>query len=154
MKVKSLSCVWLFTIPWTAAYRALPPMGFSRQEFWNGVPSPKRLLSFSACPESLVALCARADLHSYCVSGTVLGILHVSTRCCASHSVVSNSLWPQVLEPTRLLCLWNSPGQTTGVGCHSLLQGIFLTQGWNVGLTVWTTREVLDSLNPHNNSMK
>ena len=34
----------------------------------------------------------------------------------------------------RLLCTWNSPGKNTGVGCHSLLQGIFLTQGSNPGL--------------------
>ena len=34
----------------------------------------------------------------------------------------------------RLLCLWDSPGENTGVGCHALLQGIFLTQGTNWGL--------------------
>ena len=34
----------------------------------------------------------------------------------------------------RLLCLWDSPGKNTGVGSHSLLQGIFLTQGLNLGL--------------------
>ena len=32
------------------------------------------------------------------------------------------------------LCLWDYPGQNTGLGCLSLLQGIFLTQGWNPGL--------------------
>ena len=37
-----------------------------------------------------------------------------------SHSVVSNFLQPYGL-PTRLLCPWNSPGNNTGVGCHSLL---------------------------------
>ena len=31
-------------------------------------------------------------------------------------------------------CLWNSPGKNPGVGCHFFLQGIFLTQGWNLGL--------------------
>ena len=35
------------------------------------------------------------------------------------------------IQPTRLLCLWNSPGKNTGVGSNSLLQGIFLTQGLN-----------------------
>ena len=39
-KVKSLSCVWLCATPWTAAYQALPSMGFSRQEYWSGVPLP------------------------------------------------------------------------------------------------------------------
>ena len=40
MKVKSLSRVRLFTTPWTAAYQAPPSMGFSRQEYWSGVPLP------------------------------------------------------------------------------------------------------------------
>ena len=37
---KSLSRVQLFTTPWTAAYQAPPSMGFSRQEYWSGVPLP------------------------------------------------------------------------------------------------------------------
>ena len=40
MKVKSLSCVRLFAAPWTVAYQAPPSMGFSRQEYWSGVPLP------------------------------------------------------------------------------------------------------------------
>ena len=35
--------------------------------------------------------------------------------------------------PTRLLPPWDSPGKSTGVGCHFLLQGIFPTQGMNLG---------------------
>ena len=46
-----------------------------------------------------------------------------------SRSVVSDSLQPHGLQPTRLLCPWDFPGKNTGVGCHFLLQGIFLTQG-------------------------
>ena len=53
---------------------------------------------------------------------------------CVSCSVVSNSLQPHGLEPTRLLCPWNSPGKNTGEGYHSLLQGLFSTQGWKPGL--------------------
>ena len=34
--------------------------------------------------------------------------------------------------PTRLLCPWTSPGKNTGVSCHALLRGIFLTQGLNL----------------------
>ena len=41
--------------------------------------------------------------------------------------VVSNSATPWTAAP-RLLCPWNSPGKNTGVGCHFLLQGIFLIQ--------------------------
>ena len=46
-------------------------------------------------------------------------------------SVMSNSLWPYGLEPSRLHCPWNSPGRNTGVGSHCLLQGISLTQESN-----------------------
>ena len=38
VKVKSLSCVRLFATPWTVAYQAPLSMGFSRQEYWNGLP--------------------------------------------------------------------------------------------------------------------
>ena len=40
VRVKSLSRVWLFATPWTAAHQAPPSMGFSRQEYWSGVPFP------------------------------------------------------------------------------------------------------------------
>ena len=40
-----------------------------------------------------------------------------------------NSLQPHGLQPARLLCPWDSPGKNTEVGCHAILQGIFLTQG-------------------------
>ena len=40
MNVKSLSCVRLFATPWTTAYQAPLSMGFSRQEYWSGVPLP------------------------------------------------------------------------------------------------------------------
>ena len=40
VEVKSLSRVWLFTAPWTAAHQAPPSMGFSRQEYRSGVPLP------------------------------------------------------------------------------------------------------------------
>ena len=42
VKMKSLSRVRLFATPWTVAYQALPSMGFSRQEYWDGLqfPSP------------------------------------------------------------------------------------------------------------------
>ena len=49
MKVKSLSRVQLFETPWTAAYQAPLSMGFSRQEYWSGVPlpSPKEASEFN-----------------------------------------------------------------------------------------------------------
>ena len=48
--------------------------------------------------------------------------------------ITSSSLQPCGWEPARLLCPWDSPGKSTGVGCHFLLQGIFPTQGSNLHL--------------------
>ena len=52
VKVKSLSHIRLFTTPWTAAHQAPPSMGFSRQEYWSGLPLPypRVLSSFSIIP--------------------------------------------------------------------------------------------------------
>ena len=47
VKVKSLSRVRLFTTPWTAAHQAPPSMGFSRQEYWSGVPWPPPHLAYN-----------------------------------------------------------------------------------------------------------
>ena len=51
--------------------------------------------------------------------------------------VVSDSLQPHGLQPAKLLCPWDFPGKNTGVGCHFLLQGIFLTQGLNLHVLHW-----------------
>ena len=40
LEVKSLGRVRLFATPWTVAYQAPPSMGFSRQEYWSGLPFP------------------------------------------------------------------------------------------------------------------
>ena len=74
--------------------------------------------------------------------------LFPSKKC--SRSVVSDSLQPHGLQPTRLLCPWNSPGKNTGVGCCSLLQGIFLTQRLNPGLL--HCRQILYCLSHFNGS--
>ena len=52
----------------------------------------------------------------------------VRVLCC---SVKSDSLRTHERYPVRLLCLRDSPGKNTGVGCRALLQGIFPTQGSN-----------------------
>ena len=79
VKVKSLSRVRLFETPWTAAYQAPPPMGFSRQEHWRGLPFPSPM--------------------------------YASEKWKWSHSVVSDSVRPHGLQPTRLLRPWDLPGK-------------------------------------------
>ena len=59
---------------------------------------------------------------------------------CSVASVMSGSLSPYGLQPTRLLCPWDYPGKNTRVGCHFLLQETFQTQGLNLcllGLLHW-----------------
>ena len=62
------------------------------------------------------------DIFSMCVC--VCAPRHV-------HSVLSDSETPTGDSPTRLLCQWHFAGQTTGVGCHFLFQGVFPPQGSN-----------------------
>ena len=88
-----------------------------------------RILSFKeimSCKLMLISFTkAKQNRHLRWISNSNISV---------SRSVVSDSLRPHGLYPPRLLCPWNSPGKNTGVGCHSLLQGIFQTQGLNLGL--------------------
>ena len=61
-------------------------------------------------------------------------------------------LQPSRLKPARFLCSWDFPGRNTGVDCHFLPQGIYLTQGWahiscpeKGFFTIWATREAVYS---------
>ena len=54
VKGKSLSRVQLCATPWTVAYQALPSMGFSRQEYWSGVPLPSPKSSIQLTKQNLV----------------------------------------------------------------------------------------------------
>ena len=54
--------------------------------------------------------------------------------CCCLVAKSCPTLRPRGLQPARLLCPWGSPGKNPGVGCHALLQGVFLTQGSNLRL--------------------
>ena len=58
-------------------------------------------------------------------------------------SVVSDSLRPQGPWPARLLCPWDSPGKSTGVGCH------FLLHWWSMKWLKWSHSVVSDSFRPH-----
>ena len=54
---------WVAATPWTAAYQALPSMGFSRQEYWSGLPlpSPIETLAVAASLQSCPTLCNPMD---------------------------------------------------------------------------------------------
>ena len=88
----------------------------------------------------------------------ILGKLSIGCAVCAKSLYLCLTLCnPMNCSPTRLLCLWDSPGKNTGLGCHALLQGISPIQGsnlhlfcllhWQVGsLPLAATWEVLSSI--------
>ena len=104
MKVKSLSHVRLFETPWTAAYQAPPCMGFSRQEYWNGVPLPS--LEANARPpqnyKSSCALCCAQLCLTLCdptdcspQGSSVLGISQARILECVAISFSRVSFHPR-----------------------------------------------------------
>ena len=58
----------------------------------------------------------------------------ITTQLHSSHTLVSCSVMSNSFTTSRPLCPWDCPGQNTGVGCHFLLEGIFLAQGSNPSL--------------------
>ena len=128
--VQSLSRVLLFGTPWIAAHQAPPSITNSRVDSnpcplsWWCHPT----ISFSAvpfsCPHTLPA-------SGYFPMSQLFAWGGQSTGVSASASVlpVNTQDWS-----TLGYSPWNSPGQDTGVGSLSLLQGIFPTQGSNPGL--------------------
>ena len=120
-------------------------MGFSRQEYWSGLPClfPGDLSNPGIQLTSLTSPAFACRFLPLTPPGKPLMSLSISV----SHSAVSGSLWPLV----RLLCPRNFPGKNTGVASCSLLHRIFLTQGLNPGLLhywqilyCWGTREALN----------
>ena len=73
-------------------------------------------------------------------------ILNIAVLCCLVAKSCPTLLQLHGLQFTRLLCPWGFPGKNTGMGCHFLLQGIFLTQGWNLHLLHWPVDCVPHSL--------
>ena len=117
VKVKSLSHVRLFAIPWTAAHQAPLSMGFSRQEYWSGLPfpSPGDLPHPGIKPRSPTLW---------------------TDALPSEPSGKSKQKWKSLNHVWLFETLWTiqSSGPNTGVGSLSLLQGIFSTQGLNPGL--------------------
>ena len=76
---------------------------------------------------TLIWLMAYARVHRCKTSSRTLYVgCRLFSFCC-----LAAKLCPTLLQPARLLCPWAFPGKNTGVGCHVLLQGMFLTQGSN-----------------------
>ena len=132
--MKSFSRVRLFATPWTSW-----SMGFSRQEYWSGLPfpSPGDLPHPRIEPGSpeLQGDSLPSEPTRYLASGP-RQVHYFKTLLCAvlSHSVMPDFCNPMDCSPAGSSVHEDSSGKNTGVGCHALLQGIFPTQGPNPGL--------------------
>ena len=69
--------------------------------------------------------------------------MHESEKWKWSCSVVSDSSRPHGLQPTRLLCPWDFPGKSTGVGCHCLLELHYYNHWSYIELYIWSTASSL-----------
>ena len=157
--MSSLSRVRLFVTPWTVAYKAPLSMGFSRQEYWRGLPFPSPGELPNPGIEPWVSCLGRQILYHWTTWVTqktmkrftnlhvFLAQGHDNLLCIVPILVYAQPIvkllghvWLFVthgLQPTRLLCPWDFPAKNTGMVCHFLLQGNFLTQGSNPHLLNW-----------------
>ena len=87
--------------------------------------------------------CLHGVQHPFLTSGThkffMWGIVNIIFDSVAVQLISCVRLFwdPHALQCTRLLCPWNYPDKNIRVGCHSLLQGIFLTQGAHSHVLHW-----------------
>ena len=89
VKVKSLSHVWLFATPWTADYQTPPSMGFSRQEYWSGLPLPSPLVAMGGH-----YWVDTISYYSFCVQDSHCGGFSYCRAQALGHSVFSScSSW-------------------------------------------------------------
>ena len=124
-----LSPVRFFVTPWTVAHQAPLSMGFSRQEYWNGLPFPSPV--GSSLPRDWTQVSCIAG-RFFIIWATIMNYL-----CTGSVTLLCLTLQLQGLQSTSLLCSWNFPDKNIGMGCHFLLQGIFSVHGWNPCLLHW-----------------
>ena len=96
--MKSLSRVQLFVTPWTVAYQAPPAIGFSRQEFWSGLPlpSPGDLPNPGIKPRSsaLQANSLQSEPPGKPFTVYIFVQVHVLCRAVLTHSVASDPATP------------------------------------------------------------
>ena len=105
----------------------VPLLGlFTSLQLWQNWGEQQGLESHGKEKEAVPKCFYKEELHQGNLTHTHT---HKMVRVCVSRSVISDSL-----QPHGLYSPWNSPGQDTGVGSLSLLQGIFPTQGSNHGL--------------------
>ena len=103
MKVKSLSRVRLLATPWTAAYQAPPSMGFSRQEYWSGLPLP----SPNMLSRLVITFLPRSKhlLISWVQSPSTVILEHPKIKS-VTVSTISPSIWHEKMGPDAMILVF------------------------------------------------
>ena len=106
---------------------------FTLERHWEpkrGVSTIKKHLLFFLVEQAFIKIFIYSFFYTFpspYISRQLMSVLFcfvgLKRPVCVNSSVVSNSLRPHGLQPSRLLSPWNSPGKNTGVGSQSLLQG-------------------------------
>ena len=141
---------------WGHRRKALCPMGLIQFHLiLSGLKQMKRYMEqMSISPKAqlsplLKQICPNSPTETHIINKRLLwqatktwdGLLFQQRVCARSISKLCLTLWP-----TRLFSPWDFPGKNTRVGCHFLLQGIFLTQGSNPALS--HCRQILSHQGP------
>ena len=135
------SSILAWRIPGTAEPDGLPSLGSYRiRHDWSDLAAAAAPRPHLSIVKPILKLCVCLSLITLYMPTSPANAFHQLKLLCStlkwsvSCSVVPDSLQPHGLQPSWLLCPWDFPGKDTGVGCHFLLQGIFPTQGLNLGL--------------------
>ena len=133
VKVLVIQCVWLFVIPWTVAHQPPLSMGFSRQEYWSGLPFP-----------------LPGELPDPGIEPTsVLYVFYIGSQVLYHSHHPGSSKWSQVRWPCHL-----TGGQSRVLGSGRRAQVWFLRElavgcggswslCWPAGLWAWTGADLL-----------
>ena len=121
---------------WTVARQAPLSMGFSRQEYWSGLPCPPPgdLSDPGIKPTSLVSSALGGEL--FTISATAAAAAKSLQSCRTLCDPIDSS--PPGSRP------WDSPGKNTGVGCHFLLQCMKVKGESEVAQSCLTLRDPMD----------
>ena len=135
----SLSLVQFSATPWIVARQTPLSMGFSRQEYWSGLlfPLPGDLPNPGTEPAFLVSPALAGGYFTTSTTWKAINYdkVYQTLALCIQGDLKEERgySWSGGYS-WRGEDRWNSPVKNTGVGCHALLQEIFLTQGLNLGL--------------------
>ena len=138
------SFVQFFSTPWNVAHQAPLSMGFSRQEYWSGLPCPPPgdLPDPEIQPISLMYALAGGF---FTINATWETFLLIDPKCVTAAAAAASLQSGPTLRPHRRLPRpWDSPDKNTGVGCHFLLQCMKVESEREVAQSCPTLRDPMD----------